>query len=117
MKFTSRHTTKKSVACLILWLMGLLIINKTVFLHSHILANGTVVTHAHPYQKAGDSQHNHTKAAFFFYDNIELLFNSSPIYSSLFILNHSITFRTSGIPDYSPEYASNFRNRAPPLLY
>ena len=82
--------------------------------------DGTVVTHAHPYQKTGDTQpfksHHHTNAAFFFFDNIELLFYSASVCQLLFILNYPVTFRASGIPKYSPEYASSLRNRAPPAI-
>jgi len=50
MKLNIQHTTKKTIAYLILGLMCLLIINKAVFLHSHVLADGTVISHAHTNQ-------------------------------------------------------------------
>ncbi|MDP3431525.1 MAG: hypothetical protein Q8T04_00965 [Bacteroidota bacterium] len=120
MKLNVQHTTKKAIAYLILGLMGLLIINKAVFLHSHVLANGTVISHAHPYQSTDDSKpfqsHHHTKAAFFLFDTIQLLFNSIPFGLIFFIPNFRTKVFFSGITQIAPEYFSSARNRAPPVI-
>lgn len=118
-KFAHQDTTKKTIAFLIIGLMALFIINKTVFLHSHRLTNGTVVTHAHPYSKTADSEpfkfHHHTNAAFFMFDTLELLYLSAVLALLFFITPAILTFRFSAVPKYSPEYASYSRNRAPPV--
>ncbi|MDP3913072.1 MAG: hypothetical protein Q8R96_04965 [Bacteroidota bacterium] len=115
-----RQTAKKQIAYLILGLMGLLIINKAVFLHSHVLANGTVISHAHPYQSTDDSKpfqsHHHTKAAFFLFDTIQLLFNSIPFGLIFFIPNFRTKVFFSSITQIAPEYFSSTRSRAPPVI-
>lgn len=121
MKFTIQHTTKKTIAYLILGLMCLLIINKAVFLHSHIQADGTILTHAHPYQSTEDSKpyqsHHHTKAAFFLFDTIQLLFYSIPFGLIFFNPNFRTKTLFSGIAQIGPEYFSSTGNRAPPVAF
>ncbi len=120
-KLNIQHTTKKTIAYLILGLMCLLIINKVVFLHSHMLADGTIISHAHPYQSAGDSQpvqsHDHTKAAYFLFDTIQLLFYSIPFGLIFFIPNFRTSGFISGITQIAPKYFSSIRNRAPPVMF
>jgi len=115
-----RHTAKKQIVYLIIVLMGLMIINKAVFLHSHVLADGTVISHAHPYQSTDDSKpfqsHHHTNAAFFLFDTIQLLFNSIPFGLIFFIPNFRTKVFFSGITQIAPEYFSSTRNRAPPVI-
>lgn len=121
MKLNIQHTTKRAIAYLILGLMCLLIINKAVFLHSHVLADGTVISHAHPYQSTDDSKpfqsHHHTKAAFFLFNNIELFFNSFPFGLIFFITNSRTKVFVSGFTQIAQEYFSSTRNRAPPVLF
>jgi hypothetical protein len=58
--------------------MGMLITNKAVFLHVHKLEDGTIIVHAHPYDKSNDSKpyksHHHSNAEFLFFQNLEILF-------------------------------------------
>lgn len=58
--------------------MGMLIVNKTVFLHVHKLDDGTIIFHAHPFDKSKDSKpyksHHHNKADFLFFQNLSILF-------------------------------------------
>lgn len=118
MNFAGHNQIKKIFACLIIALMGLLIVNKVIFLHSHILTDGTVITHAHPYQTTDDSKpfksHHHTQAAFFFFGNIQLLFCSASVALFIFILHNKITLAVSGLTPYSCYYSSILKNRAPP---
>jgi len=50
--------------------MSLLILNTAVFIHSHRLADGTIITHAHPFQKSKESNqpyktHHHNNTDLF----------------------------------------------------
>jgi len=71
MKTIVNNITIKSVAWLMIGIMGVLVANKAVFVHSHILNDGTIIEHAHPYNKSTDStpykSHHHTKAEFLFF--------------------------------------------------
>lgn len=55
-----------------------MVANKALFLHTHKLANGNLISHAHPFNKSSDSQpiktHSHSQAEFQLISNLELLF-------------------------------------------
>ncbi len=59
-------------------IMAMLIFNQSANIHSHQLADGSVVTHAHPYQKTSDNapeeSHHHNLKEFVFFDHLSLLF-------------------------------------------
>ncbi|MBL7972004.1 MAG: hypothetical protein JNL03_10835 [Prolixibacteraceae bacterium] len=118
MNFAGHYQIKKIFACLIIALTGLLIVNKVIFLHSHILTDGTIITHAHPYQTTDDSKpfksHHHTQAAFSFFSNMQLLFCSA--FAALFILtlHNKLTLAVSGLLPYTCYYSSILKGRAPP---
>ena len=52
--------------------------NRSLFLHTHILADGTIVMHAHPHEKTDESNpvpnHTHSKLGYFILTHIEILF-------------------------------------------
>ncbi len=78
MKTTVSNTIKKFVVLVLIGVMGMLIANKAVFLHTHKLSNGVVIEHAHPFDKSNDSKpyktHHHSNAAFYLFTNLEILF-------------------------------------------
>ncbi len=114
------HRVKKKISFLIIGLMGLMIINKVIFLHSHVMKDGTVVTHAHPYKSASDSKplnsHQHTKAAFCFFDHFQLLFLSTLF--TLILSQSSIREKVlfPALSGYTQIDRSAGRNKAPPLF-
>ena len=73
-----KKITIKTGAWLIIAVLAMLLTNQVVFEHSHQLADGTIISHAHPYDKSGDQephkQHTHTIAALIFFENLEILF-------------------------------------------
>lgn len=78
MKQQPKDIAVKIITLLIIGAMGLLTVNKAVYLHTHKLSDGTLIEHAHPFDKNGDSQpyksHQHTNAELFFFQNINTLF-------------------------------------------
>lgn len=63
---------------LLIALFAFQVVNKSVYTHSHKLANGIIVTHAHPFNKSDDSNpyksHQHLQTDFIFFENLEILF-------------------------------------------
>lgn len=58
---------------------ALLLANNILFMHTHILPDGQVVMHAHPYHKtppkdSGAQQHSHNAFEFFVFAQLQLLF-------------------------------------------
>jgi hypothetical protein len=54
-----------------------LIANNVMFMHSHYLSDGTIITHAHPFKKSADSEpipvHSHSKAELLILENLQVL--------------------------------------------
>lgn len=74
-----RHNTTNSILTVLLLLVfAYQIVNNVVFTHTHILADGTIITHAHPYKKANNSlpitNHSHTKNEYVLLTIFQLLF-------------------------------------------
>lgn len=65
-------------ALLLITVFAFQVVIKSTYTHSHKLAEGKVITHAHPYDKANDSKpfksHNHTQAEFVFIANLEIIY-------------------------------------------
>jgi hypothetical protein len=78
MKSTVRNITIKFITLLMIGVMGMFIANKAIFLHVHKLNDGTIVAHAHPFDKSNDSKpyksHHHSNAELLFFQNLEILF-------------------------------------------
>ena len=78
-KFRHRDTTSLIVAILISAFL-LQVINQSVNLHTHILADGTVIIHAHPYHKTDQScpvtNHTHTRNELLSLSLLQILFFS-----------------------------------------
>jgi hypothetical protein len=68
----------KTIIIGIIGIMGMIVINKGIFMHTHKIDENTYIIHSHPYNKSKDSEpyktHHHTKAQFFFIQNIQNLF-------------------------------------------
>ena len=100
-------------------MMAMLIANKAIFMHSHRLSNGTVITHAHPYNKTNDSEpyksHQHTKAEFLFLQNLDIL--SLIVILTFTTLCHVKRAENSffRIAEYTHYCTLHHKGRAPPV--
>ena len=119
MKMIVRNITIKFIAWLVIGMMGMLVANKAVFMHTHRLNDGTIIEHAHPYNKSADSKpyksHHHTKAELLFFQNLEILFLFVFVtFASLNLVKkakHSFYRKTS----YTLTCIILHKGRAPPL--
>jgi hypothetical protein len=68
----------KTMAIIAIGLTFMLLVNHTVNMHVHVLANGSMVTHAHPYDKTSDNElpkkHKHTSEELLFFSGLSLIF-------------------------------------------
>lgn len=110
----------KIIASLMLLITGILILNKALFLHSHKMDNGVVISHSHPYNRSDDKQpyksHFHSEAEIVFLENSKLVYPVLIMYLVLIIPANGITYYCHRIirPEImSTEYTDC---RAPPVL-
>ena len=77
MNSRSRQWFKQIGTGLMILVIGIMLVNKTVYTHVHILPDGSVVTHAHPFSKNAESNnntsHQHSSFDFFLLDLLEVL--------------------------------------------
>jgi hypothetical protein len=108
------------LAIIMIGLWGLLSFNQTVNIHFHRLPNGTLVSHAHPYNKTNDSQpiktHHHSKFELFFLKNVEItgfLSDDSICFLTVGYSEKMIVFQENHFQLFSSHYTSD---RAPPFV-
>lgn len=69
---------RKLSVVLLFCIMGIMMVNKTVYTHFHILHDGKVVTHAHPFSKGSENKqgktHQHTNLEIYLLDLVSRLF-------------------------------------------
>ncbi len=105
------------------WILGATVLfqimNKAVFTHAHILPNGTVIVHAHLYNKNKEplpvTKHTHTKNEFLLLSLQIFLFSFFHIFSFIaykfFVKTHYIITN----PCHINLAYSNIKNKAPPF--
>ncbi len=70
---------KKYFTIFLIVIIGGLILNIILFMHLHLLSNGEIIVHAHPFSKTQQSEnplqhHQHSKGEILFFDSLLLLF-------------------------------------------
>jgi len=104
---------------LALVLMSLYVVNNSVFLHTHKTLSGTYITHAHPFDKAHDSEpvkhHQHSKQELTIIASLEIFLFATIAYFAFVVAVHTFKYVTRQVR--VPELlCSSVRNgRAPPL--
>ena len=107
-----------------LFLIGFIILNQGYFSHNHQLKDGTVVTHAHPYNKGLDdnkspfSSHEHSKAEYVLISNLGIfrLFLLL-IFAFHFISQRIFEFTSSYCFCFKPiEFYQQSSGRSPPFF-
>ena len=105
---------------LMISIMGMFIANKAIFVHSHKMVAGTIISHSHPYDRSDDSEpyksHKHTKVEILFFKNLEILL-LTVFLICLFIRNTKKIIRSAYIlTNYTPACIIPHQGRAPPVL-
>lgn len=120
MKAFTRTIITKVVPFIMIGMMLSLIANKTIFYHSHKLENGSVITHAHPYNKTQDSTpfktHHHTKTDLLFFESLDTLFFVLFLIVSILLSLKKKSFLIDKVKDYFSTYYFPHLGRAPPAL-
>ncbi|MCD6178561.1 MAG: hypothetical protein J7K39_01535 [Bacteroidales bacterium] len=120
MRTTDRVLINKIIIYFMIVIMGMLIENTAVFLHVHKLDDGTIIQHAHPYNKTNDSgpykSHHHTNTAFLFFQNLGLLFLVAFLTYALIVFVKPVKYLYRIIPKNISAYIITYKGRAPPVL-
>ncbi len=112
---------RKTISIFVLSVFVLLILNNNFYLHNHKLSDGSIITHAHPFDKKGDTtpfkSHHHSKAQFF-------ILSSTSLFIFIFAISALIFFAVKQIILLLPfknniasqKYFLHFLVRGPPAI-
>ena len=114
---SAKHIIIRITACFMIGIMGLLLANDALFMHSHKIANGFLIRHAHPYDTTNDTQpvksHHHTPAELLFFQDLGVFFllvlptvifyqltiaGKEPIYTFHFVCSGAFIFKKVRAP-------------------
>lgn len=104
----------------LIMIMGSLLVNQALNTHTHVMPDGSIISHAHPFNKSQESKqggsHQHSAPEFFLLHNLQLLFFVA--FLSLILKELAREFRKvyciTG--EYIPVSIVLFPGRAPPQL-
>ncbi|MEA3447294.1 MAG: hypothetical protein U9Q98_02440 [Bacteroidota bacterium] len=115
-----RYTINKIVSFIALALILMLVVNRAVYFHTHVLPDGTVVQHAHPYplheQKNGKAQHQHSSIEFLFFAQIMIFLIGFALFLSKALQNYHVRRISEKRKIPSPKTFDLPLLRAPPLF-
>jgi hypothetical protein len=113
-----KKITAKVLALLMIVVLGVMLAVNTTYYHAHKQADGTVVYHAHPYNKSEDSQpyktHHHSKSEFWLLSHLDKIF-----IAFLFAIGFLLVLKERFFPVYKiiftkPDFSIYHHDRAPP---
>ena len=100
--------------------IGMLVVNKIVFSHVHKLSDGTIIEHAHPFNKSADSKpfksHHHSRAELLLFENLNILFLVLLLVLPLFLFIKRVQKSLDSEIEYIPTCISSKNSRAPPTV-
>jgi hypothetical protein len=118
-KQKNRKKLIRAAALLLITMYAVQVFNNVFYLHTHVLAHGKVVTHAHPYNKHNDSEpvksHKHTWDQIITLKNLELLFPVFFLLAFLLSIDRTECFADYIPWDIQPASIIIHKGRAPPL--
>ena len=104
-------------------IVGLMIANKVLNLHLHKMENGSIVAHAHPFEKSDGStpyeSHQHTDTELLLIQSFTTFLYTGAIVLSLGLGLHLFTINllTGRSGKISLAYLESIEDRGPPLSY
>jgi type IV secretory pathway protease TraF len=95
-KNAKRAYIRKGLAILLLSLVTAITINNVVYLHSHVIDQGVVITHAHPFDKSADNlpfkSHKHTNFEYTITQGFGLFLLSSVLALTFFTIVKKVQY-------------------------
>jgi hypothetical protein len=120
MIFKPRHIPIKSISVFLIFIVGIFALNEYFYIHKHICKDGSIVVHAHPYNKSQDSDqrksHEHSAGDLVYLASLESFLPASIL---IFIAGlSSVTFSYKKIKEilYPKFYFLFNHERAPPIF-
>ena len=114
------NTAKSLLTFVLLLVMTAMMVNKVVYTHVHVLDEGSLVSHAHPFKQssANDSQntHQHTNLVLYLLEQLDILIYSAV---AVYILRRIVQSGSLLVPATAPlrpAFVPLHQVRPPPVL-
>lgn len=112
------YNTKRLTAGLLVLIMGLLMVNRALYIHIHVLPDGSLHSHAHPFSKSkantGGVDHQHSSLEFLLLDQLDVITYCASALSVLMAFSPSITLGRPCMSHLPPSLVRVSPGRAPP---
>jgi len=119
MRGISGHRLKRILPFLLVVVMAALMLNRVVYIHIHVLADGSGIAHAHPFSKSTEgnpeSSHQHSNMELFLLDQLDILMF---FVGAAFVLKQFAASRSFSEPVFDrllPAFVPHAPGRAPPI--
>jgi hypothetical protein len=119
-EFNKKMCVTRLVSIILSIAVAFQIFNNSVYQHSHILPDGTIVIHAHPYNKTADNsplkKHNHTISEIQILQNFEILFILLIAGTGISCFFQNRQYFAWQRPVYAGCYCHRVSGRSPPFI-
>ncbi|MFO7657237.1 MAG: hypothetical protein R6W78_09230 [Bacteroidales bacterium] len=120
MNNNNKNTIIRTVAVLLILLTVVIVINKSINIHVHTNAAGSVFVHAHPYDKTNDSEpsksHRHTGNQLFYIQHADILYMAIFLLFIIAFIYSVRNFYIHSSPFHNPFILHLQNGRAPPAI-
>jgi hypothetical protein len=107
------------VAIILIFIVGIFALNEYLYIHKHICKDGTVVIHAHPYNKSQDSgqkkSHEHSSGDLVFLASIQTFLPATDFIFSVQLVSSEIIYYDHKPANHIQIVSLNDQERAPPI--
>ena len=115
-----QYISSRLIAIFLIVVLGLFCLNNIVYNHKHRLKDGSLIVHAHPYNKSGDTNplksHRHTAEELVFLANLHI-FILAPILVFIILVALIKLIFVNKTKYFKPQNAFQFcQNRGPPFM-
>jgi len=119
MKGKAHILGKRITIGILILIMGSLLVNQALYTHTHVLPDGSIVSHSHPFNKTQESKqggsHQHSTLEFFLLQNLQLLFVIVIVSLGLKRFTSTTRFREATLDCPLPALVPISPGRAPPV--
>jgi len=119
MAFIFKKIAIKTFEFVLIVAFAILIMNNALFIHSHKLPDGSIISHAHPFNKIKDQipfkKHTHSSAEYIFIQHLEFLFLSLGILFLFISFANGVLVYAYGRTHHYLMVILPAQSRAPPL--
>lgn len=118
MSSRANHRFKQLSVGLMILIMGIMLINRAVYTHVHVLPDGSVIAHAHPFSKNTEnnkgSSHQHSNLEIFLLEMMNVLIFSTIAACTLELFAQSVRLSPPAEEQLFPSLIPVSQGRAPP---